>query len=133
MQSTVTYNMWQNDNSSSRVSPWAFSNATLFKGYWKAKKTDPKHQVLIKSQQNRLKQGVEQLALRFINLLTLFGIRGICLRSERSQSLHLPIRRLIKQTVLIIEAYYCANYVQKFIQHPAIKVNSIHRENYWGS
>ena len=57
MQSTVTYDMWQNDNSSSRVSPWAFSNATLFKGYWKAKKTDTNNQVLIKSQQNWLKQG----------------------------------------------------------------------------
>jgi len=133
MQSNVTYNMRQNDNSSSSVSPWAFSNATLFKGYWKAKKTDTNHQVLIKSQQNWLKQGEDQLAPRFINLLTLSGIRGNCLRSERSQSLHLSIRRMIKQTVLIIQAYYCANYVQKFIQHPAIKVNSICRGNYWGS
>jgi len=25
------------------------------------------------------------------------------------------------------------NYVQNFIQHPAVKVNSIRRGNYWGS
>jgi len=40
---------------------------------------------------------------------------------------------MIKQIVLIIEAYYCPNYVQKFIKHPAVKVNSIRRGNYWGS
>ena len=26
-----------------------------------------------------------------------------------------------------------ANYIQNFVQHPALKVNSICRENYWGS
>jgi hypothetical protein len=42
------------------------------------------HQVLIKSQQKRLKQGVGQFALGSINLLFLFGIRRNCLRSGRS-------------------------------------------------
>jgi len=40
---------------------------------------------------------------------------------------------VIKQVVIIIEAYHFVNYVQNFIQHPAVKVNSICRENYWGS
>jgi hypothetical protein len=33
-----------------------------------------------------LKQGVEKFAVRFINLLFLFGIRKNCLRSRRSPS-----------------------------------------------
>jgi hypothetical protein len=40
--------------------------------------------VLIKSQQNLLKQWVEQFAVRSINLLILFGIRSDCQRSRRS-------------------------------------------------
>jgi hypothetical protein len=40
--------------------------------------------VLIKSQQNLLKQWVEQFAVRSINLLILFGIRSNCQRSEWS-------------------------------------------------
>jgi len=43
------------------------------------------HQVLIKYQQNLLKQGVAQFAVRFINLLFLFGIRRNCLKSGRSR------------------------------------------------
>jgi hypothetical protein len=39
--------------------------------------------------------------------------------------LYLSIRRLIKQTVVIIEAYNFVNYVQNFIHHTAVKVNSI--------
>ena len=41
---------------------------------------------LIKSQQNRLKQLVGQFAVRFINLLFLFGIRRNCLLNGRSRS-----------------------------------------------
>ena len=48
------------------------------------------HQVLFKSQQNWLKQGVEKFTVRSINLLVLFGIRRNCPRSGRSQSL-LPV------------------------------------------
>ena len=42
--------------------------------------------VLIKYQQNCLKQGVRQFAVRFINLLFLFGIRRCCLKNGRSRS-----------------------------------------------
>ena len=42
------------------------------------------HQLLVKSQQNWLRQGVEQFAMRSINLLFLFVIRRICLRSGKS-------------------------------------------------
>ena len=52
--------------------------------------------VLIKSQQNLLKQGVEQFTMSSINLLFLFGIRGNYLRSGRSRTLYLFIRRGIK-------------------------------------
>jgi hypothetical protein len=43
---------------------------------------DTKHQVLIRSQQNLLKQGVEQFAHE-INKLILFGVRRNCLSSGR--------------------------------------------------
>jgi len=39
-------------------------------------------------------------------LLILFGIRRNCLRSGRSRSLYLSIRRVIKQTVVSVEAYH---------------------------
>jgi len=45
---------------------------------------DTNHQVLIKSQQNCLRHGVEQFSLRFIDLLLPFGIRRNCLRNGRS-------------------------------------------------
>jgi len=38
------------------------------------------------------------------SLLNLFGIRKYCLRSGRSRSLYLLIRRVIKQIVVIMEA-----------------------------
>jgi hypothetical protein len=65
---------------------------------------DTNHQVLIKSQQNWFKQGVDQLAVRSLQLFILCGIRRNYLRSGRSRSLCLSIRRVIKQTVVIIEA-----------------------------
>jgi hypothetical protein len=40
------------------------------------------------------------------NLLFLFGIRRNCLKSGRSQTLYLFISKVIKQTVVIIEAYH---------------------------
>ena len=40
-----------------------------------------------------IKEGVEQFAIRSINLLFLFGINRNCLRSGRSRSLYLSIRR----------------------------------------
>jgi hypothetical protein len=75
--------------------------------------------------QTVLKQGTEQFALRSINLLILFGIRTNYLRSGRSEF----IRRVMKQTVAIILAYQFVNYIQNFIHHPAVKVNSICRRN----
>jgi hypothetical protein len=71
--------------------------------------------------QTGLKQGAEQFALRSLNLLILFGIRTNYLRSGRSEF----IRRVMKQTV----AYQFVNYIQNFIHHPAVKVNSISRRN----
>jgi len=38
-----------------------------------------------------------------------------------------------KQIVVIIGAYYFANYIQNFIQLPALKVKSIRRGKFWGS
>jgi len=51
------------------------------------------------------KAGVHQFAVRTVNLLIPFGIRRNCLRSGRSQSWYLSTKRVIKQTVVIIEAY----------------------------
>ena len=73
-----------------------------------------------------LMQGVKKFGLRSINLLILFEIRRNCPRSGRSWSLYLFIKRVLNQTVLIIEAHLFVDYVQNFIQHPAVKVNSIH-------
>jgi len=53
-----------------------------------------------------MKTGVGQFALISINLLFLFGIRKNCLRSGSNQSLYLPIRRAIKQNVVITGAYH---------------------------
>ena len=47
--------------------------------------------------------------------------------------MYLSIRRTIKQIVVIIGGYEFANYVQNFIQHPAVKINSIGIRNYRGS
>jgi len=48
-----------------------------------------------------IKAGVEKFATRSINLLFLFGIRRKSLRSGRSRSLYLSIRKAIKQIVVI--------------------------------
>ena len=47
--------------------------------------------------------------------------------------MYLFIRRVIKQTVVITEAYKFVYYIQNFIQLPTLKVNSICRADYWGS
>jgi len=51
---------------------------------------------------------------------------------ENHQS-YLSIRRAIKQTVVIIDAYHFCQLCTKFIQRPAVKFNSICGGNYWGS
>ena len=58
------------------------------------------------NQQNLLRQGVEQFAMRSTNLLFLLGIWGNCLSSGRSRSLHLFTRRTIKQIVVITGTYH---------------------------
>jgi hypothetical protein len=64
------------------------------------------HLVLIKSEQNRLKQEVKHFALRSINLFIIFGIRNNYLRKGRSGSLYLCIGRVIIEIVVIIKAYH---------------------------
>ena len=61
-----------------------------------------------------LRKGVEQFAIRSINLLFLFEIKRNCLRSGRSRSLYLSIRRGIKQTVITIGAYHFCQLHTKF-------------------
>jgi hypothetical protein len=61
------------------------------------KQKDTNNEVLIRFQQNWLKQQVGQLGLRSLNLLILFEIRRNCWRSGRSKSLYPFLRRLIKQ------------------------------------
>jgi hypothetical protein len=56
-----------------------------------------------------------------------------CLRSERSPSLHLSIRRLIKKDCRNCRGILHCQLHIKCYQHPAIKVTSICRGNYWGS
>jgi hypothetical protein len=53
-----------------------------------------------------INQGAEQFAVRSIKLLILFGVRRNFLECGKSRSLYLFTRRVIKQTVVIIEAYH---------------------------
>jgi len=56
-----------------------------------------------------------------------------CLSSERTPSFYLFIRRVIQQTVVIIEAYHFFSTVYKIIFHiRLLKVNSICTGNSWG-
>jgi hypothetical protein len=80
-----------------------------------------------------LKQGVEQFAWRFINILLLFGRRRNCLKSGRSRSKYLFIRRGLKQILIIIGAYHFWQTLTKFIQNTALKFNPICEGNYRGS
>ena len=53
-----------------------------------------------------IKAGVRYVTLRSINLLILFGVSRNCLRSGRSQ-ISVPIyKKVIKQIVVVIEAYH---------------------------
>ena len=91
------------------------------------------HHLLIKSQQKLLKQRVQQFTLRTINLLILFGISRNCLRSGRIPSLYLFIQGVMKQILVIIEAYHFCQLHTKFYPTHPVKVDSICRRNYWGS
>jgi len=50
----------------------------------KLKKKDPNYQVLIRFQQNLLKQRAGQFAVRYTNLLILFGLRRNYPRNGKS-------------------------------------------------
>jgi len=67
---------------------------------------DVNHQGLFIFEQNVFVREVEEYVLRCINSLILFGIMKNCLNSGRSQFLYLFIRRVVKQTVVFIEAYH---------------------------
>jgi hypothetical protein len=60
----------------------------------------------VEAKQYRGSQITPELWVLSILLLILFGIKRNCLRGGRSQSLYLFIRRMIKQTVVIIEGYH---------------------------
>jgi len=64
------------------------------------------HKPLFKYHQNSLKKVVRHLAVRFINLLFLFGICDNCLRSGTSRSFYLATRKAIKQTGVIITGHH---------------------------
>jgi len=82
-----------------------------FKWLFKSCK-DTNLQVLIKSQQNTLKQEVEKFFLRLLNLVLLFGKKRNCLRVRRNMSLNLRIWRAIIQIVVIIGRINFAKYVK---------------------
>ena len=71
-------------------------------------------QVLSKSQQNLLKHWIGPFTLRTVIVLILFGIRKNCLRSGKSRSLSLCVKRVIKQIVVILEAYHFRQLLTKF-------------------
>jgi hypothetical protein len=54
-----------------------------------------------------------------------------CLSNGMGRSLCLSIKRAIKQIQYLQRHVTFANYVPNFIQHPAVKVNSTCRGNYW--
>ena len=75
-------------------------------GYRQAKMTHIR-QLLIKFQQNWLKQEVGQFVLRSVNLFILFAIWRKYLRSRSSRSLCIFIRRVKKKTDWVaVEAYH---------------------------
>jgi hypothetical protein len=51
----------------------------------------------------QIQAGLGQYIVRYMNLLIVYGLRKKCLNMGRSQSF---IRKLIKQTEIIIKAYY---------------------------
>jgi hypothetical protein len=67
-----------------------------------------------------IKQEVGQIILSSINLLIVLEKGRTCLSSDMNRSFYLFIRRV---TVVSIKAYHFANYIQNFIQHPAVKIN----------
>ena len=89
-------------------------------------------ELAIEKPKNHKSPGIDQIQAELIKtrgktilcqihkLFILFGIRRNCLRSGRSRSLYLSIRRAIKQIVIIIGTCTFANYVQNFIQYSVV-------------
>ena len=75
---------------------------------------------------NKLKQSLFSLKSY---LSTSYVLNFAVHETVKIDAYKLSVTRVIKQILVIIEA----NYVQNFIQHPAVKVNSICRGNYWGT
>jgi len=79
-----------------------------------------------------IKAGGRTIRYEIHKLINFIGIRRNCLRSGRNRSLYLSVERVIKQIVVIIEAYHFCQLCTNFIQHAAVKANSIRRGNCWG-
>ena len=80
-----------------------------------------------------MRQGVEQFAVRYINLLIQFGIRSDCVMSGKCRSLYSFIRKAIKQILILLDAYQFCQQGTKFYPKSSVKVYSFCRRNYWGS
>jgi hypothetical protein len=65
-------------------------------------------------QQSGLKQEVGQFVLRSLNINSVWNKEEIALRSGRSLSLYVFLRRVIKEIVVIIEAYHFCQVHTKF-------------------
>jgi len=56
------------------------------------------------------------------------------LSEEWKESIIVPIyKKGDKQTVVITGAYHFVNYLQKYTQHPAVKINSLCGRDFWRS
>ena len=64
---------------------------------------------------------IEQFVLISLNVLILFRIRRKCFRSGGRQSFYLSLRNVIKQNVVIIEAYLFCQLRTHFIQRHALR------------
>jgi uncharacterized membrane protein YidH (DUF202 family) len=70
--------------------------------------------------------------LRSTTLLILFEITKNCHTSGRNLLLHIFLR-MIKMTIVIVGGITATTYIQNFMQHSSLMVNSIYRQNYWRS
>jgi hypothetical protein len=78
---------------------------------------------MTKFKQRLLKQEIGKFALRLRNFFILFGVRKNCQRS-------VPVyKKVIRQIFVILETYQFFQIHKNFIQHPALKVNSIGKLN----
>ena len=80
-----------------------------------------------------IKAGSRTIHSQFHKLIISIWNKEELPESGKSRSLYLSTRRAVKQIVVIIGAYHFCQLHKNSIQHPAVKVNSICRGNYWGS